>query len=226
MLPGFTASSSLYRSRQAYAGYGSLSGDATQLAGSWGMVIPANLRVPSFWCSADTPCPTGFTCCNFATPLGYSDWGCFDLQSNPDNCGACGNMCRASEPVCCDGRCIAQRDGSCGCPGRACPPGHKCCEVFVGGFSQGFKCVNVTNSTEHCGSCNQRCSSGQTCCDGTCCSAPCCGGECCPQLAKCVNGKCCYPKGDIAGAAALLCLLTLGSDCDAIYQQLLQEACP
>jgi hypothetical protein len=219
MLPGFFASSSLYQSRQVYRAYGALSALGSQLAGE--TVTPANGTVPGSWCDQYTHCPPGTMCCQSVTIGGVPYAECVDLQSNIDNCGSCLNMCRAGE-TCCGGKCIAPRDDSCGCPGRPCPSGHKCCDVVF----EGFKCISVTGDSENCGSCGHRCSSGQRCCDGKCCSSPCCGGKCCSRLAKCVNGKCCYPEGDIAGVAALMCLLTIGSDCEAIYQQLQSEACP
>lgn len=227
MLPGFSASSSLYRTRYVYRGHGnSPAADASETPGPAGLVSPANgipVQVPGSWCTSNTYCPPGTRCCNGVSAGGYPAASCVDLQSSPDNCGYCGNVCHTG--TCCDGRCIEQKDTACGCPARSCPPGHKCCDVYDG-FHDVWTCIDTTGDTQHCGSCGHRCASGEKCCDGKCCDSPCCGGQCCPTLAKCVNGKCCYPKGDIAGAAALLCLLTLGSDCNAIYQQLLTEVCP
>src|SRR5262249_38960771 len=42
-------------------------------------------------CGAYVCCPTGAACCNGT---------CTDLNSNSNNCGACGNVCPASVPVC------------------------------------------------------------------------------------------------------------------------------
>jgi hypothetical protein len=223
MLPRFSAASSLYRSRHVYVGYGAASGDIAKLAGASEMVIPANGTIPGSWCDAYTHCPPGTTCCQAVTYGGVPYAECVDLRSDPNNCGSCLNECRSG--VCCGGECIAQRDDSCGCPSRPCPPGHKCCTVLVGEEAVS-KCINVVGDIENCGSCGHRCPSGQTCCNGTCCSSSCCGGKCCSSFAKCVNDRCCYPEPVIAVAAAIMCLLTLGSDCDAIYQQLQSQACP
>jgi hypothetical protein len=223
MLPGFSAALSLYRSRQVNRSYGAApAADVAQLAGTLEMVIPANGTVPGSSCDAYTHCPPGSMCCQRVSQGGIPFAECADLQSDADNCGSCLNQCRSV--VCCGGECIAQRDDSCGCPARPCSPDHKCCIVFVGG-EEVHRCVNV-NDGENCGSCGHRCASGQACCDGTCCSGSCCGGKCCSKFAKCVNDRCCYPESVIAVVAALICLLTLGSDGDAIYQQLQSQACP
>lgn len=222
MLPGFSASSSLYRSSRAYAGY-SASPQPNYRGNSWpgAGVMPAGSGYPCppvgcATCDAEgmnccytgpdqtfqrncyfgACCPKGHKCCIYTPADGLPPYfqGCFDLKSDANNCGTCSHRCSAGE-ICCHGVCTPQNDDSCGCPARACARGDKCC---------GTQCLNVTSDTVNCGSCGHRCA----------------------HLQKCVDGKCCFPKGDIAAAAALMCLLTLGSDCNAIYQQLLQEACP
>src|SRR3954469_5969320 len=50
-------------------------------------------------CGAYVCCATGAACCNGT---------CTDMSSDPNNCGACGNVCPASTPACIQGRC-----GSC-----------------------------------------------------------------------------------------------------------------
>jgi len=214
MLPGFSATSALYRSRRLYSGYSaSRASDTTRLTLELGTVSPANGTVPGSWCDEYTHCPPGTTCCQGVTYGGIPYAACVDLQSDPDNCGSCLNLCWSG--VCCGGRCIAQTDDSCGCPARPCPVGQKCCTVLVG-YEAVTKCINVTHDADNCGGCGRHCGSGRKCCNGTCCS----------HLAQCVNGNCCFPESVIAEAAAIMCLLTLGSDCDAIYQQLQSQACP
>ena len=229
MLPGFFASSSLYPTRHVYRGYGALAtGDTAQIPPTHGFVTPANGEVPSYWCSDDSHCPAGSTCCTIPDRFGTSNGFCFDLQSDPDNCGSCLNSCQAWE-TCCNGRCIAQRDDACGCPARSCQPGHRCCDVTIAtrdGLVDVFKCIDADSDRNNCGSCGNQCPPGQSCCGGKCCSTPCCGGQCCSHFAKCMNGRCCYPEDVIATAAAILCIFTLGSDCDAIFQQLQAQACP
>lgn len=71
-------------------------------------------------CGAYTCCPNSATCCNGT---------CTDLNSDPVNCGACGNVC-ASAQTCSGGVCTEVG----GCPG-GCPQGWVC---FVG------SCCNPT----------------------------------------------------------------------------------
>jgi hypothetical protein len=142
MLPGFTASSSLYRSTSVYATRDALFfGDGGYLEGLWGVVSPAK-----------------------------------------KNGGGGGHA-----PV---------------CNPSDCPPGWRCC---------GSGCADIESDPGNCGSCGNRCSSGQTCCNGRCCSGPCCDGKCCSRLAQCLpgGGRCCYPEGVIVIIAALLCIFAL-----------------
>ena len=229
MLPGFSASSSLYRSRHVYAGHRmSPADDVVQMASNGGPGVGITGRTGGSSCPSENPCPAGFTCCDLASPSGLPTWNCFDLNSDNGNCGGCGHACNSQE-ACCNGRCKLQTDNACGCSEVPCSPGHKCCNVLVetsGGLRGVWKCINVTNDKENCGNCRHKCSHGEKCCGGSCCSSVCCNGKCCGPLGKCKNGKCCFSKGDVAGAAALMCLLTGGTNCNAIYQQLLQEVCP
>jgi Stigma-specific protein, Stig1 len=78
-------------------------------------------------CGAYACCPSGAACC-YGT--------CTDLNSNSNNCGACGNVCPESTPFCVAGACAAGTctpscpDGWCGgdgCGGEcACPQGYFC----------------------------------------------------------------------------------------------------
>lgn len=222
MLPGFSASSSLYRGVRVYGVYGLPTTDASELTEYEALVIPANGATHGSWC-ADARCSVGFSCCQEVTDGGIPFANCVDFQADPSNCGGCYNQCRSG--VCCNGRCIAQTDSACGCPPHACAAGHRCCYVNDGG---GFvrRCVPVLDNAENCGSCGHRCETGQACCNGVCCDSRCCNGACCSHFGKCVDGRCCFPEAVIAEAAAILCLLTLGSDCNAIYQQLQSQVCP
>jgi hypothetical protein len=59
-------------------------------------------------------------------------------------------------------------------------------------------CVDLQQSEQHCGSCDNACSSGGTCCEGQCCSADheCCNGGCCPLGQPCCEFTgCCEHRG-------------------------------
>jgi Stigma-specific protein, Stig1 len=237
MLPGFSASSSLYRSPQMYAGYSTSSvGDAAPMGGIGRVVTSTNGAIEDTcppdgcaqcvsWgyghhCCYIQPnssedmcyycgcCEKGETCCVPYQDYGSCEPGCVDLRSDFHNCGSCLKTCNPGE-ICCDGNCTPQNHGSCGCPAKPCAEGLDCC---------GSECVDITSNAENCGSCGDGCLSGQPCCGGTCCSGHCCGGQCCSRLEKCVNGKCCVPEADMVLAAILLCILTLGSDCPTLAE--------
>src|ERR687893_705907 len=62
---------------------------------------------PDGRCSQNKPCPAGQGCCNRT---------CVDLQSDPNNCGSCGNSCPEGVP-CTNGGCVV------------CGPNQVCCGV-------------------------------------------------------------------------------------------------
>ena len=51
-------------------------------------------------CGAYVCCATGTACCNGT---------CTAVNSDPNNCGACGNVCAGSTPICNQGTCSAIR---------------------------------------------------------------------------------------------------------------------
>ena len=128
-------------------------------------------------------CPTGYTLCGDV---------CFDLASNANNCGACGNACPAGQ-LCSGGQCTAA--ATCQAPLVLC----------------GEVCVDTSTDPSNCGSCGAACAAGQVCSMGTCssgcaasltqCGQACvdlnsdvlnCGtcGAACQGGQSCVNGQC------------------------------------
>lgn len=89
---------------------------------------------------------------------------CVDLQSDPSNCGECGEVCGDSEPNCAAGRCVAD-----------CGPLARCDGA----------CVSLASDPDHCGSCDRQCGEdAPSCSAGECvatCEEPCEGGAC-PNL--------------------------------------------
>lgn len=127
-------------------------------------------------------------CLDDETACGTS---CVDLSSNPQNCGACGNVCE--DGATCQGGV---------CSGGSCPPG--LAECFG-------SCVDLLSSWDNCGGCGNICYEG-TCVQGVCTAQVCppgtvdcfgvctdigwdpancggCGFVCGPQE-SCVNGVC------------------------------------
>ncbi len=83
-------------------------------------------------------CTTGTACCNGT---------CTSVNSDANNCGACGNVCPASTPVCIQGTC------------GNCPPPYTVCSGV---------CTSLMNSASNCGACGFACSLGWQCVDGVC----------------------------------------------------------
>jgi len=148
------------------------------------------------------PTPTPLVC-----PSGTTDCSgvCLDLQTDVNNCGACGNVCPEAQPGfdvgCAAGNCFFMRD-------RACAEGLSACNGV---------CVNRQTDPMNCGLCGNVCASGQICFGGQCandnrceagltfCNGVCvdllidpanCGacGSACGILETCASGVCQPPE--------------------------------
>ncbi len=82
--------------------------------------------------------------------LEVCDGECIHIQSDPDHCGACGNVC-GDEEACLAGQCL----DDCGAELTMCSR----------------RCVDLESDNEHCGFCNESCEEGMGCNFGTCVSA-------------------------------------------------------
>jgi hypothetical protein len=101
-------------------------------------------------CSGTNACGAGNSCC--------ASGHCQNLQTDVNNCGACGNVCAAGS-TCCAGACKRlDTVTDCGSCGNACGAGAGCC---------GAQCKPL-NSLTNCGACNNACVVDQFC-DGTTC---------------------------------------------------------
>lgn len=113
---------------------------------------------------------------------------CVDLESDPANCGACGNACLAGQ-ICNNGTCgcpaglvlcgtqclnALSDNQNCGGCGHACPPGTVCLQGTsvvscpVGETNCGGQCSNTLSDPLNCGSCGHVCSAGFKCSNGAC----------------------------------------------------------
>ena len=94
-------------------------------------------------CGYYSVCPTGTACCNGT---------CTTVNSDPHNCGACGNVCAAPTPYCIQGSCS-----------NPCPQGGMYCNG---------SCIDTNWDNSNCGGC------GIVCPEQTACAAGVCEGLC------------------------------------------------
>jgi hypothetical protein len=113
-------------------------------------------------CAGGPHCVGNQTCCSS---------GCFDLASDPANCGSCGHPCNAGQacmmgmcvttgcsPACTNGNmcmgtnCVCNGGPACGGTSTCCPAG----------------CVNLQSDPLNCGNCGKPCAPGALCCNGIC----------------------------------------------------------
>ena len=141
----------------------------------------------------DKGCPAHMTAC----PDGF----CYDLGSNPDNCGLCGNVCPAGL-VCSASTCMNPSSTveptatpAVAITGLTTPNPVYCPSIGLT-YCDG-ECVNTTADKENCGSCGNVCQSPAfACCSGKCVNlnddnANC--GTCsqvCTATSSCRTGSC------------------------------------
>lgn len=160
---------------------------------------------------------------------------CIDLQTDPANCGACGNACSpgagcaagqcqcGGQLVDCSGACVdtGSNASNCGGCGQACPTGALCsvgqCLCSGSLTACGTTCVDTSSDPAHCGGCNQPCSAGQFCllgkCSTDCGSLTACGASCVDTQTSAFNcggcGRAC-PTG--ASCVSGTCQCPAGTD--------------
>lgn len=135
-------------------------------------------------------CPPGegSTCCPVT--------GCTNVNSDPRNCGECGNDCTDELGGRPQGNiCVVVEDSPrcyCGAVGVVCTGRRWCTEVTHPDDPCG--CKNLDADESNCGRCGNRCPENEECIDGVCLCVTegrsCDGGQnCCPGLG-CVPGSC------------------------------------
>ena len=82
-----------------------------------------------------------------AAPTVDCGLACSDLSTDPTSCGACGNLCTASE-YCSAGECVDE-----------CTGGTTACDR---------SCLDLANDEGHCGGCDRPCAAGFLCAEGAC----------------------------------------------------------
>ncbi len=177
----------------------------------------------------DAPC---------AAPLFACGAACVDRQTDPRNCGACGNTCTAGGTcrngsclpcggcaagnVCCGAVCVnLQSDqNNCGLCGSVCAPGRPCLagtciadDCPGGGFCSGV-CRRFDTDPAHCGACNQPCCAGNSCSAGTCVPGCAPGMTACPgSSSSCRGGICVDTRSDPAHCGSCTTACGAGETC-------------
>jgi hypothetical protein len=136
---------------------------------------------------------------------------CIDPQSDPDNCGNCGNFCAAPNAIgaCKNGACVF-----------SCIPGFGDCDSLPGNGCE----LSLTSDRHHCGSCTTDCtdgSAGGKCIMGACgcetsldCSAT-YADQCVGNACMCGNFPACAFGTQRCRSGVGLCLLVKGQPCAA-----------
>ena len=130
--------------------------------------------------SAAATCSMGVCSCG-ASSTKCSDDLCYNLSTDPDNCGGCGVVCSTNNvveadpqhPLCVNGQCAGQ-----------CVAGWGNC----GGTKQADGCNVHLNTTDRCGSCTTSCGAGQRCTDTD--PGPAEAWSCGCDATTCPNGCC------------------------------------
>lgn len=150
-------------------------------------------------CAVGGVCSGGLCVCDrVRTACGFQ---CMDLQSDPDNCGACGVRCAFNE-ACCGGMCTSPiRDpANCGGCGIACdPPNHNTMTCSTGKCGIGVcdsgwadcnhntadGCETSITTTDNCGACGNKCPTCAHCVNGACTYTP--AGGACTKICECAS---------------------------------------
>lgn len=102
---------------------------------------------------AELACGTGGVSCNRCNfNEGCCGGVCIDVQDNPTNCGACGNVCPRSTSICEEGICCVAIAG----PGSACSVAEPCCGR------------NICSNGNCCAPSGSGCEFDNECCSGVC----------------------------------------------------------
>jgi hypothetical protein len=126
---------------------------STAPAGATALPTATPTPAPTETPTPEPPTPTPIVC-----PPGTTDCGgiCLDLQTDVNNCGACGNVCPEAQPGfdvgCAGGNCFFMRE-------PACAEGLSFCNGV---------CVNRLTDPANCGLCGNVCAPGQICFGGQC----------------------------------------------------------
>jgi len=203
---------------------------------------PANVQVITVGAPAvpahianhnDAVCPAGDSNCCFG---GNNPSLCTNFQTDVNNCGGCGNVCRLpnATPACTSGACTISScnpgfgncdnntangcettlntASNCGACGNACAAGASCtggsCVCPSGDVVCNGACVDESTDNNNCGACGKVCTADATCTDGTCVVA-------CPSGEILCGGTCVDPNTDPNNCGGCGTACAAGDSCAA-----------
>jgi hypothetical protein len=112
-----------------------------------GVLDPGDIACITSWISS---LPPGAVDAGSTVTCGVDETACGSVcaktKSDPNNCGACGNVCGAAAKFCVNGACSAT-----------------CSLTDCGGA-----CVDTTIDANNCGSCGNKCTGGKVCVSNAC----------------------------------------------------------
>lgn len=223
------------------------------------LVFASGCELYGYECEGDADCALGACVLGICQAIDCQGLAlcrkrCVDIQSDRQNCGACGALCRG-ETQCLKGRCLCPTsrmlcgeacvdlqvdEANCGSCGAACAPGQSCtkgkCICPSARVVCGEACVDLQSDKMHCGSCTKACHSDQACVRGAC---------TCPKGTTLCEGRCvdlqkdtshCGRCGEVCpgsdGAAGVCCAGTCRvafdtcNNADDDCDGLIDEDCP
>jgi hypothetical protein len=151
---------------------------------------------PGGFCVVNADCASGLSCCNgVCCPAGHTccDGICRNLNTDPNNCGACGVVCEGG--VCYGGTC------------DICAGSNLCAtlEPTLCNESEFCFCLTTVEGNGMCvtfqAQCGPSCSTSADCNNGQCIQNP--SGACCGGGTFCLSNQYLCPRGYDPGPAAL-----------------------
>ncbi len=145
---------------------------------------PVDSSHPDAGGEAPPPQDSGVNCSPLASCGGA---GCTNLNTDPNNCGACAHVCGAAMPTCLNGACVLTCGAMTNCNNA---------------------CVNEQADPANCGACGAACGTGVACTAGAC---------TCPVGQAYCNGSCIPDQSDPnnCGGCGVTCVTANGFACSS-----------
>jgi hypothetical protein len=180
---------------------------AIEIFGKQPTIFPALVAAGQVSGGVDIPVSAGcaplLQCGGGTTPCGPMCLSATQLNTDANNCGACGNRCASGS--CVNGSCSQPQptcganqtssNGVCVCvagytmAAGVCQPNQSSCSAGLTMCAAG--CTDLGSSLNNCGACGMACGAGQACMAGVCANLPPQGsGASCSTGSQCTSGIC------------------------------------